>query len=172
MATPVINLGYAQYQGTVNTTTNITTFLGIRYAAPPIGDLRFRAPQSPPDVTGVQQATTQPNQCFQAGDGTSATNPLKPQAVDVLTSEHCLFLSRPGFCSAISKFRGDPSKVVIWGQSAGLMRYFWGSVTGYFWGPPALLSASRHHLGFAWLAPALLGHHRQGLSQAKMISFI
>jgi carboxylesterase type B len=37
MATPVVDLGYAQYQGTVNTTTNITTFLGIPYAAPPVG---------------------------------------------------------------------------------------------------------------------------------------
>ena len=34
---PIVNLGYAQYQGALNTTLNITSFLGIRYAAPPVG---------------------------------------------------------------------------------------------------------------------------------------
>jgi hypothetical protein len=34
---PVVDLGYAQYQGIVDTKLNITAFLGIRYAAPPTG---------------------------------------------------------------------------------------------------------------------------------------
>ncbi|KAJ7829003.1 Alpha/Beta hydrolase protein [Mycena olivaceomarginata] len=127
MATPVIDLGYAQYQGTVNTTTNITTFLGIRYAAPIRGDLRFRAPQSPPDVTGVQQATTQPNQCFQAGDGTSATNPLKPRAVDVLTSEDCLFLSVYYPSDGGGRPNG-PLPVIVWIHGGG---YLAGSTSMY-----------------------------------------
>jgi hypothetical protein len=36
-AASIVDLGYAQYQGSVDTATNITSFLGIRYAAPPIG---------------------------------------------------------------------------------------------------------------------------------------
>ncbi|KAJ7476923.1 Alpha/Beta hydrolase protein [Mycena galericulata] len=100
-ASPVIDLGYAQYQGTVNTSTNLTTFFGIPYAAAPIGDLRFRAPQPPKNVTGVQQATAEPNECFQAGAGTSATNPLESRDIVVATSEDCLFLraalSQPSF---------------------------------------------------------------------------
>lgn len=32
---PVVDLGYAQYQGAL--TANITSFLGMRYAAPPTG---------------------------------------------------------------------------------------------------------------------------------------
>ncbi|KAJ7036784.1 Alpha/Beta hydrolase protein [Mycena alexandri] len=63
---PIVDLGYAKYQGFVDTTTNITTFLGMRYAAAPIRDWRFSAPQPPAFVAGVQQATTQPEQCFQA----------------------------------------------------------------------------------------------------------
>jgi hypothetical protein len=35
--TPIVDLGYAQYQGAVDTSTNLTTFVGIRYAAAPIG---------------------------------------------------------------------------------------------------------------------------------------
>ncbi|KAJ7627839.1 Alpha/Beta hydrolase protein [Mycena polygramma] len=90
---PIINLGYAQYQGQVDTTTNVTTFLGIRYAAPPLGELRFRAPTGPENVTGLQSATTQPDKCFQADNGLSQSNPLSTRDISVGTSEDCLFLS-------------------------------------------------------------------------------
>ncbi|KAJ7848812.1 alpha beta-hydrolase [Mycena olivaceomarginata] len=61
--TPIVDLGYAQYQGAVNADNNIAHFFGIRFAAPPIGDLRFRAPQPPANISGVQLATTQPIAC-------------------------------------------------------------------------------------------------------------
>ncbi|KAJ7077237.1 Alpha/Beta hydrolase protein [Mycena epipterygia] len=89
---PIVDLGYAQYQGAVDAATNITNFLGIRYAAPPIGDLRFRAPQPPTNTTGVQQATTEPNECFQAPTGLSPTNPLEKRATEIVATEDCLFL--------------------------------------------------------------------------------
>lgn len=38
-AQTVVDLGYAQYQGTSNDVLNITNFLGIRFAAPPIGTI-------------------------------------------------------------------------------------------------------------------------------------
>ena len=37
-AAPIVDLGYAQYQGFFDAQTNITNFLGIRYATPPTGD--------------------------------------------------------------------------------------------------------------------------------------
>ncbi|KAJ7651129.1 Alpha/Beta hydrolase protein [Roridomyces roridus] len=92
-SSPVIDLGYAQYQGTVDTATNTTILLGIRYAAAPLGDLRFRAPQPPVDVAGVQQATVAPNECMQASTGASTTNPLDSRAVQVSPSEDCLFVN-------------------------------------------------------------------------------
>lgn len=79
---PVVDLGYAQYQGLTNISTNIISFLGIRYAAPltgkPMlylelwrfssfdieGSLRFQAPQSPDNMTGIQTATSFPPQCL------------------------------------------------------------------------------------------------------------
>ena len=41
---PIVDLGYAQYQGYFDAQTNITNFLGIRYAAPPVGEYRIRLP--------------------------------------------------------------------------------------------------------------------------------
>ena len=37
---PIVDLGYARYTGSFNATTNTTNYLGIRYAAPPIGRYR------------------------------------------------------------------------------------------------------------------------------------
>ncbi|KAJ7505614.1 Alpha/Beta hydrolase protein [Mycena galericulata] len=44
-------------------------------------------------MSGVQQATSLPNECFQASSGSSATNPLLPRAVEALPTEDCLFLN-------------------------------------------------------------------------------
>lgn len=52
---PVVDLGYSEYNGTA-LSSSITQWLGIRYAAPPLEDLRFRAPQEPPETTGIQSA--------------------------------------------------------------------------------------------------------------------
>ncbi|KAJ6577950.1 Carboxylesterase [Mycena capillaripes] len=101
LATPIVDLGYAQYQGAVDTTTNVTTFLGIRYAAAPIAEsecrpdnLRFRAPQPPKVVPGVQQATEQPDQCFQTISLlVSPTNSLRQREATNISWEDCLFLS-------------------------------------------------------------------------------
>ncbi|KAF4596823.1 hypothetical protein EYR38_008214 [Pleurotus pulmonarius] len=92
---PVIDVGNAKYQGTVNAKNNISTYLGIRYAAAPVGDLRFRAPQSPPALVGVQRATTKPPRCLQASSGRSPTNPNPKSSLSgraVQDHEDCLFL--------------------------------------------------------------------------------
>ncbi|KAL8870897.1 MAG: hypothetical protein Q9174_003161 [Haloplaca sp. 1 TL-2023] len=48
-ATPVVDLGYARYRPiAVNVTGQYYNFSNIRYAAPPVGGLRWRAPQDPP----------------------------------------------------------------------------------------------------------------------------
>lgn len=38
---PIIDLGYAKYQGFIDDQVNITRFLGIRYAAQPLGKICF-----------------------------------------------------------------------------------------------------------------------------------
>lgn len=42
-----VDLGYTQYEG-YKLPSGINQWLGMRYAAPPLGELRFKAPQDPP----------------------------------------------------------------------------------------------------------------------------
>jgi hypothetical protein len=34
---PIVDLGYSQYQGAYNSTTNVTSYLSMRFAASPTG---------------------------------------------------------------------------------------------------------------------------------------
>ncbi|PPQ80630.1 hypothetical protein CVT25_001636 [Psilocybe cyanescens] len=123
---PIVNLGYAQYQGTLlqDKVTNAThtQFLGLRYAAPPTGSNRFRAPAPPATTPGIQQANVQPPECFQATIGNSPTTPFRvaqkksARAVAPETSEDCLFLNVhvPG---NLGQKRNLP--VVVWIHGGG-----------------------------------------------------
>lgn len=51
------NLGYATYRGEL-AGGGVSHWLGMRYAAPPLGNLRFRAPQDPLTTSSVQLATS------------------------------------------------------------------------------------------------------------------
>lgn len=52
-----VALDYATYEGIVGS-NGITNYLSMRYALPPVGNLRWKAPQDPAMETGVQSATT------------------------------------------------------------------------------------------------------------------
>ena len=52
---PLVDVGYTRYQGTA-LQNGVTQWLGMRYAAPPLGNLRFRAPRDPVKNGTVQVA--------------------------------------------------------------------------------------------------------------------
>ena len=54
--TSTIDLGYARYEG-LSLQAGVNQWLGIQFAAPPLGDLRWRAPQDPAVNRTLQQAT-------------------------------------------------------------------------------------------------------------------
>ncbi|KAM0124788.1 hypothetical protein ACHAP3_010107 [Botrytis cinerea] len=79
--TSLVDLGYAQYQGTL-LSSGITQYLGMRYASPPVDDLRFRAPQPPQSLNGVQNAQTFGPICLATNNGPTSSQ-----------SEDCLFVN-------------------------------------------------------------------------------
>jgi para-nitrobenzyl esterase len=78
--------------GTVSGVTlpgDITAFKGIRYAQPPIGELRWKPPAPPSDWTGVQAATDFGSACIQPHSVSGSIYADFPARI----SEDCLFLN-------------------------------------------------------------------------------
>ncbi|KAL7928897.1 Alpha/Beta hydrolase protein [Trichoderma chlorosporum] len=70
VSSPRVDLGYAVYEGFYNATTNLNIWKSVRYAAPPVGKLRWQAPQEPHEATTpnrVVPAVDQPPRCPQSG---------------------------------------------------------------------------------------------------------
>ncbi len=68
------------------TTDGVTSFKGIPFAAPPVGDLRWRDPQPVKPWDGVKKADHFGPQCMQGSF-------RRPGAPPVLASEDCLYLN-------------------------------------------------------------------------------
>ncbi|KAJ7695905.1 Alpha/Beta hydrolase protein [Mycena rosella] len=120
---PVVDLGYAQYQGVFDADLNITSFLGMRYAAAPTGNLRWRAPSPPSAAGGVQLASSDPPPCHQGAFGASPTNPMLVTRAAAET-EDCLFLSV--YTPALNSTK--PLPTIVWIHGGG---YVLGGATGF-----------------------------------------
>ena len=66
----VIETHYGKVKGTLMEDFNLVSFKGIPYAKPPVGNLRWKAPQSPRRWQGVRDATQYGDECFQGFSGT------------------------------------------------------------------------------------------------------
>ncbi|KAI0315765.1 alpha/beta-hydrolase [Amylostereum chailletii] len=127
--TKTVDLGYATYTTDVSLDDGVTSFLGIRYAAPPTGDLRFQAPHPPSNVSAILNATTQPAQCWsEDAFGFNTTSPYSqnlarrdtppPPPVPTVSDEDCLFLN-VHVPTALVPGRGAPLPVVVWIHGGG-----------------------------------------------------
>ena len=98
-------------------TKGVSCFLGIPYAAPPVGELRWRAPQPPIPWEGVRPCLDFGFSCPQQNMGVNpkqaAENPVKPRPLR--TSEDCLTLNV--WTAAES---GDRLPVMVWFHGGGL----------------------------------------------------
>ncbi|KAL2257623.1 hypothetical protein VTK26DRAFT_9383 [Humicola hyalothermophila] len=59
----LIDLNYTTYEG-LRLSNGVSAFLGMRYAAPPLGDLRWRAPVEPAWTGATEEANTYPPICL------------------------------------------------------------------------------------------------------------
>lgn len=78
----MVNLTYTSYEG-IRLSNGVNAFLGMRYATPPLGDLRWRAPVKPRRTNTVERADQFGPICLRAG--VSAPPPGQ--------SEDCLFVN-------------------------------------------------------------------------------
>ncbi|KAL2866651.1 putative carboxylesterase [Aspergillus lucknowensis] len=88
---PIVDLGYATYQGYHDASFGLNIWKGIRYAAPPVGNLRWQAPVAPEgDNRRVIRAVDQPPVCPQSG---AAGTPPEYGFNSGPGEEDCLFLN-------------------------------------------------------------------------------
>ncbi len=94
----VVSVTGGQLRGSLHGATAV--FEGIPYAAPPVGALRWREPQPPLQWSGIRDATTPGNSCFQNAAGLDTF--IAPLAAaygagyklqPVSSSEDCLYLN-------------------------------------------------------------------------------
>lgn len=82
-----VKLAQGEIQGKTINNGKVRAFLGLPYAAPPVGDLRWRLPQPAANWTGVRDATHYGARCYQA----QVYSDMIFQ--DAGPSEDCLFLN-------------------------------------------------------------------------------
>lgn len=126
-ATPVVETEAGKVQGLEE--DGIDAFLGIRYAAPPLGDLRFMPPELAESWTGIADATGYGAPCMQLysasgpneSDLTRGIQGIFPTSTEAKTdNEDCLFLN------VWTPEAGDGAKrpVMVWFHGGG---YSYGS---------------------------------------------
>lgn len=120
--TDPVRVEQGELAGTSGRSAEVRVYKGIPFAAPPVGDLRWKPPQPPLHWQGVRQATEFGNSCPQPpypsnGLFAGTTAPI---------SEDCLYLN----IWTAAKSAEDRLPVMVWIHGGGFERGT-GSATGY-----------------------------------------
>ncbi len=110
---PVVRVDSGQLQGVVD--DGVVSYKGIPFAAPPVGNLRWRPPQPTARWTGVRQATEFGADCMQERFGPPPAPGAPPARAP---SEDCLFLN---VWSPASATPGAKLPVMFWIYGGGFV---------------------------------------------------
>ncbi len=100
-----------QIEGLWARNAEVKAYLGVPFAAPPVGDLRWRAPQPVLPWQGVRKATQLPPACMQ---GSRAQGSISLEAYgykDMPVSEDCLYLN---LWAPTEVQAGEKLPVLVW----------------------------------------------------------
>ena len=120
---PVLTVEGGQVQGVAADIPGVTVFRGIPFAAPPIGENRWKAPQPVVPWEGVKVCDTFGHPPFQAAHYPGGYTTEWGYGAEAPYSEDCLYLN------VWTKAPGQPEKklpVAVWVFGGG-MREGWGS---------------------------------------------
>jgi para-nitrobenzyl esterase len=158
MADPLtVKTAQGKVQGKLINDSKVRAFLGLPFAAPPFGDLRWKPPQPPAKWKGLREATSYGARCMQA--------PIFDDMVfqDGGQSEDCLFLNV--FTPATAKSKSK-LPVMFWIHGGG---YQGGSASeprhdgDFLPTKGVVLVTINYRLGvFGFLATADLAHEAEG----------
>ena len=122
----VVRVNSGELQGVAD--GGVLSYRGIPFAAPPVGDLRWRPPQPVAPWTGVRQVAEFGADCMQGRFGpppprssttpAPSASPSPPASSDRAPSENCLFLN---IWSPAGAARGSKLPVMFWIYGGGFV---------------------------------------------------
>jgi para-nitrobenzyl esterase len=101
-----VRIDSGSVSGVATATPGVFVFKGIPYAAPPVGDLRWRAPQAAAKWEGVRRMDQFASRCVQS-------NRANPK--EAIGAEDCLYLN----VWTPAKAHGDKLAVMVWVHGGG-----------------------------------------------------
>ncbi|XP_058803728.1 esterase FE4-like [Phymastichus coffea] len=125
MQNPVVEIQDGQIRGVIKKTVDgreYCAFLGVPYAKPPIGDLRFKDPEPIDSWTGIKDTTKYGNPCAQID-----------ASGNFIGSEDCLFIN---VCVRSLENVDKPKPVMVWFHVGG---FVYGSGCDLMYGPDYFL---------------------------------